>query len=80
MPVELHEALRHRAAAARVSLSDYVLDLLEQAAAGPSTQQWLDSLADREPVPGVDVNAALDRARHHARVGVSGTGVGGLRR
>ena len=63
VPPDLHRRLRERAAADRLSLSDYVLKLLERDAATLSTREWLASLADREPVRDVDVAGALDGSR-----------------
>jgi antitoxin FitA len=64
VPPDLHRRLRERAAADRLSLSEYVLKLLERDAGRLSTREWLASLAEREPVPEVDVAGALDGARH----------------
>lgn len=80
VPPELHEALRHRAAMARVSLNAYVLDLLEQDVSRAGTRRWLDLLARREPVTGVDVNTTLDRARSTQRASRTGRAADGLRR
>lgn len=63
VPPDLHRRLRDRAAADRLSLSDYILKLLERDAGTLSTREWLASLADREPVPEVDVVGALDGSR-----------------
>jgi antitoxin FitA len=63
VPPDLHRRLRERAAADRLSLSDYVLKLLERDAGTLSTREWLASLADREPVAEVDVAGALDGSR-----------------
>jgi hypothetical protein len=63
VPPDLHERLRREAEAAHVSLNAYVLQLLEREVGQPTTEQWLASLADREPVPDVDVTALLDQAR-----------------
>ena len=60
VPPDLLRRLRERAASDR--LSDYVLKLLERDA-GPSTREWLATLAEREPVPEVDVAGALDGSR-----------------
>jgi antitoxin FitA len=62
VPPDLLRRLRERAASDRLSLSDYVLKLLERDA-GPSTREWLATLAEREPVPDVDVAGALDGSR-----------------
>ena len=63
VPPDLHRRLRERAAAVRVTLSAYVLKLLERDAGRPSTQEWFASLADREPVRDVDVVGALTGSR-----------------
>ncbi len=63
VPPDLHRRLRERAAADRLSLSDYILKLLERDAGRLSTREWLASLADREPVGDVDVAGALDGSR-----------------
>ena len=47
-----------------MSLSAYVLRVLERDAGRPSTAEWLATLDQREPVRGVDVNATLDEVRH----------------
>jgi len=63
VPPDLHDRLRQRAAEERVTLSTYVLRLLERDAAKPSTREWLELLADREPVREVDVAGALEGSR-----------------
>jgi hypothetical protein len=63
VPADLHRRLRERAAADRVTLSTYVLRVLERDAGKPSTREWLATLADREPVREVDVAGALAGAR-----------------
>jgi HicB family len=63
VPRDLHERLRCRAEAEHVSLSAYVLRLLERDAGRPSTDEWLASLDRREPVRGVNVTAVLDEVR-----------------
>jgi antitoxin FitA len=63
VPRDLHERLRRRAEAERVSLSAYVLRLLERDVALPSTREWLATLAEREPVRDVDVTAVLEEER-----------------
>jgi hypothetical protein len=63
VPSDLHERLRRRAEAAHVSVSQYVLRMLEREVGQPSTEEWLASLADREPVPDVDLSALLDETR-----------------
>jgi len=63
VPPDLYRRLRERAAADRVTLSAYVLKLLERDAGRPSGREWFAALADREPVPDVDVAGALDGSR-----------------
>jgi antitoxin FitA len=63
VPPDLLRRLRERAAADRLSLSDYILKLLERDAGRLSTREWLASLADREPVRDADVAGALDGSR-----------------
>ena len=63
MPPDLHRRLRERAAAGRLTLSAYVLKLLERDAGRPSAREWFAALADREPVRDVDVAGALDGSR-----------------
>jgi hypothetical protein len=63
VPSDLHSLLRRKADAAQISLSAYVLRLLEREAGQPSTQEWLASLADREPVPDVDATELLAETR-----------------
>lgn len=63
VPADLHRRLRERAAEERVTLSTYVLRLLERDAARPSTREWLASLSTREPVREADVTGAVGRSR-----------------
>ena len=60
VPPDLYRRLRQRAAANRVTLSAYVLRLLERDAGRQSAREWFAALADREPVRDVDVAGALD--------------------
>lgn len=62
VPERVHEAVRQRAAREGMTLSDYVLDLIQRDLALPSRREWLDRLATRRPVE-VDALAALDAAR-----------------
>ena len=63
VPPDLHDKLRQRAAQERVTLSTFVLRLLEREVDRPSTGQWLAGLADREPVGDADVRTAVAEAR-----------------
>ena len=50
LPDDLHRRLRERAASEHLSMRDYVLRLLEEDLARPTTAEWLDDLAQDEPV------------------------------
>ncbi len=63
VPPDLHRRLRERAAEERVTLSTYVLRLLERDVGRPSTREWLASLSTREPVQEADVTGAVGRSR-----------------
>ena len=63
VPPDLHRRLRERAAEERVTLSTYVLRLLERDVGRPSTREWLASLSAREPVRGADVTGAVEGSR-----------------
>lgn len=47
---ETHEALRRRAAAAGMTLGDYVLDLIRRDLRRPARAEWLDRVRTRPPV------------------------------
>jgi plasmid stability protein len=53
VPPELHERLRARARAEGRNLSDYVRDVLERDLLVPSMREWLDRLAQDEPVSNI---------------------------
>ncbi len=53
VPPELHERLRARARAEGRNLSDYVRDVLERDLLVPSMREWLDSLAQDEPMSSI---------------------------
>ena len=63
VPPDLHRRLRQRAAAERVTLSTYVLRLLERDVGRLSTREWLATLTDREPVGEIDVTGAVEGSR-----------------
>jgi hypothetical protein len=63
VPPDLHRRLRERAAAQRVTLSTYVLRVLERDAGRSSTREWFATLAEREPVREADVAGALHGSR-----------------
>ena len=59
---DIHDAVRRRAKEEAMSVSDYVLDLIQCDLALPSRRVWLTRLATREPAD-VSVVSALDDAR-----------------
>jgi hypothetical protein len=63
VPQELHEALRRRAVQEGMSLADYVLDLIRRDLGLPSSREWLERLATREPVEGGDIAEEIRAAR-----------------
>jgi hypothetical protein len=66
----LHEAVRRRAAEEGMTVSEYILDLLQRDLARPSRRQWLCNLITREPIVGVDIVAALDGIRDERERGL----------
>ena len=72
VPEALHEAIRRRAAEENMTVSDYLLDLIQRDLALPSRRQWLARLATRESVD-VRASAALNAARTERDDELSGT-------
>jgi antitoxin FitA len=58
-----HKRLKSRAKSEGKSLSEYLRKELEQLAEQPSLDEWLDRVASREPVEGVDAAADIRAAR-----------------
>jgi antitoxin FitA len=50
VPDELHRTLKVRAAKAGMTLSDYLLSEIVQIAEKPSMKEWLERVAELEPV------------------------------
>lgn len=50
VPDELHRTLKARAAKSGMTLSDYLLSEIEQVAKKPTMKEWLERVANREPV------------------------------
>jgi antitoxin FitA len=50
VPTELHDAVRRRAAEEGMTVSDYVLGLLQRDLALPSRRAWFERLSERQPV------------------------------
>jgi hypothetical protein len=57
VPPEMHGELRRRASQEGLTIRDYVLKLIERDQRLPSKADWLDRVAELEPVP-VSVSAA----------------------
>lgn len=54
VPDSLHKRLRERARQRGQSLSQYALGALERDLAVPSTREWLERIAEDEPVNDLD--------------------------
>jgi antitoxin FitA len=50
VPDELHRTLKVRAAKAGMTLSDYLLSEIEQIAEKPTMKEWLERVAELEPI------------------------------
>ena len=50
VPDDLHRTLKVRAAKAGMTLSDYLLSEIEQVAKKPTMSEWLERVANLEPV------------------------------
>jgi antitoxin FitA len=50
VPDELHRTLKVRAAKVGMTLSDYLLSEIEQIAEKPTMKEWLERVAELEPV------------------------------
>ena len=62
VPDELYSAARRRAESEGLSLSQYVLRMIEQDLALPSLKEWLGSLPQRPPID-VDIEKLIDDVR-----------------
>ncbi|MBM4060957.1 MAG: hypothetical protein FJ265_07655 [Planctomycetes bacterium] len=67
MPERLHRLFKVRAAAAGLSLSDYLLRELERAAEYPSPEELRRRLAARRPVEGIESTAGWVREEREKR-------------
>jgi hypothetical protein len=63
VPLELHEAIRRRAAQHGMTIGGYLLMLAQRDLERPSRAEWFEQIARREPIRGLDVVAALHAAR-----------------
>lgn len=63
VPPDLHEAARQRAAEEGVTISEYILTLIQRDLAVPSQRRWLADLSLREPIIQAGVVEALDAVR-----------------
>ncbi len=64
VPEDLHDELRKRAEARRMSMRDYVLELIERDQRLPTVNQWLGEIEQDEPGDaGVDVVALIREGR-----------------
>jgi len=63
VPEDLHEAMRQRAEEEGMTVSDYLLALIQRDLAVPSQRQWLAELSTRTPFNGDDIIKTLDEVR-----------------
>lgn len=64
LPEDMHEELRKRAEERRMSMRDYVLELIERDQRLPTVNQWLGEIEQDEPGgDGVDVVALIRDGR-----------------
>ncbi len=81
LPEDMHEELRKRAEERRMSMRDYVLELIERDQRLPTVNQWLDEIERDEPGgAGVDVVELIRDGREerlaHLMPGPSGGDAG----
>ncbi|KAA1420691.1 hypothetical protein FE697_017280 [Mumia zhuanghuii] len=69
LPDDLHAALRERAEAEDLSMSDFVIRLLRAELAVPSRRAWLDDVASHRPEEplGLDIEQVMDDVRESER-------------
>lgn len=63
VPEELHEAVRQRAADEGMTVSEYILSLIQRDLATPSQRQWLAQLEMRDPVTRAETVETLANVR-----------------
>lgn len=66
VPEELHRTLKARAAAAGMSLSDYLKAILEQSAARLTSEEMLRRLAELPPIDTGETSAEIIRRHRDA--------------
>jgi plasmid stability protein len=67
VPEALHRDLKSRAARAGMTLSDYLLSMIRQAAARPEPEELLRRVRERSPVYTTESAAEAVRAEREAR-------------
>ena len=63
VPEDVHAVMRARAAAAGMSMSEYLRSELVQLAATPTMDEWLDRVAKHPPVTGISTQKIVDIIR-----------------
>jgi plasmid stability protein len=63
IPPELHEALRQRAANEGLTMSQYVIQILEHEVSLPTQREWLARLSQEPVVLGIDAAGAVRETR-----------------
>jgi hypothetical protein len=63
VPLDVHEAIRHRAASLDMSIGAYLLMLARKDLARPTREEWFREVRNDEPVHGIDEAAAVRAGR-----------------
>jgi hypothetical protein len=63
VPLDLHEAIRRRAAQHGMTIGGYLLMLAQRDLERPSRDEWFAKVARRESVRGLDIAASIRAAR-----------------
>ena len=67
VPADVHHALKARAAAAGMTLSDFLLEEIEEIARRPTVAEWLRHVRERPPVTRIVDSARAVRAEREGR-------------
>lgn len=63
VPDDVHAVMRARAAAAGMSMSEYLRSELVRLAASPTMDEWLARVATRPPATGISTQEIVDSIR-----------------
>lgn len=71
VPEELHEAVRDRASAEGMTVSDYVLSLVRRDLALPSRSEWFERVRGRRPAGGSGAAESVRAVRKERDAGLA---------